>query len=110
MSFSWATGSTRRSTNSRTVSWIARCSSVNCRSTPAPRRRFPSAMILTGRPPAWGRSAGLGSARARHGEPLARPLGRVHGGVGGAEELLRVDAVDRAHGHAEAGAEAGHVA
>src|SRR5918992_5855752 len=33
MSFSTAFGSTRSSTNSRTVSWISRCSSVSSKST-----------------------------------------------------------------------------
>src|SRR3954447_5950356 len=87
MSFSCATGRMRRSTNSRTVSWIERCSSLRSRSTVllAPL----SASILTG------------SLRlARHAR-----LGRVHGAVGGAEERSGIVAVARADGHAKAARE-----
>src|SRR5690348_9128132 len=90
MSFSCATGSTRRSTNSRTVSWIARWSSVRSKSTAT---RSLAATRTSGPDP----NGGL--AGARH-------LGGVHRPVGGAEERGGVGAGVRADGDAEAGAQA----
>src|SRR3954454_16672779 len=101
MSFSCATGRTRRSTNSRTVSWMARCSSVRSKSTKTLPSRAAAAQDPT-LPPAQGasgRGAGAGHAAGR--------LVGVHRLVGAPEEPVGVAAVRGTGGDAEAGREAG---
>src|SRR5204862_8091476 len=85
MSFSCATGRMRRSTNSRTVSWIERCSSFRSRSTVLLEAPL-SAGILT---------------RVLRAAGHAR-LGRVHGAVGCPEERTWIVAVPGADRHSEA--------
>ena len=86
MSFSIATGRTRSSTNWRTVSWIARCSSVSSKSTrpslrPCSSQRSPRSRALVSlrpRRPRLGLTAAAeGGARRRLGPA------RLRRGVGG---------------------------
>src|SRR5690348_14144562 len=95
MSFSCATGMMRRSTNSRTVSWIASCSSVRSRFKTTPWK-------LAAKPPDPMRMS-RSRASAGEGEPAAGlPLRAVHRLVGGPEQRLGIGAVARADGEPEA--------
>src|SRR5215217_5522 len=74
MSFSMAFGSTRSSTNVRTVSWIRRCSSLSSKST---RRVYAEAL---------GRLTGPAAGNEREILVLERELGPAKVDVGGANQ------------------------
>src|SRR6478672_3400989 len=100
MSFSCATGMMRRSTNSRTVSWIASCSSVRSRFKTTPWKL--SANPLDPRP------LQCFHASAGRGQPAARlPLGAVHRLVRSPEQRLGIGALLGVDGDAEADRELG---
>src|SRR4051794_40950795 len=86
MSFSIATGSTRSSTNERTVSWISRCSSLSSKST---KRRLYARCVLVGDP------HGEQAAVVRD-EVLVLVLRerRAHGGDDQLVELRALDVLD----------------
>src|SRR5947209_5867490 len=95
MSFSCATGMMRRSTNSRTVSWIASCSSVRSRFKATP-------WTLAAKPPDPMRRCRSGASAGERQAAARMPLGAVHRLVGRTEERLRIGAVARADGQPEA--------